>query len=56
MLREEGLYPKKIQRVFADSAEPDRLVEFSNAGYDIIGGVKNVEIKIDSVKRTTIHT
>lgn len=55
MLREEGLYPGKIQRVFADSAEPDRLVEFSNAGYDIIGGVKNVEIKIDSTKRTKIH-
>ena len=41
--------------IYADSAEPDRIQEFRDAGYNVIGSVKDVINSIDFVKRFKIH-
>ena len=41
--------------IYADSAEPDRIQEFREAGYTVIESVKDVINSIDFVKRFKIH-
>src|SRR3989304_5831592 len=41
--------------IYADSAEPDRIQEFREAGYNVIESVKDVINSIDFVKRFKIH-
>lgn len=55
MLKRHKLKPKQIDRVFADAASPDKILEFTYAGYECVGGVKDVEAKIDSVKSVQVH-
>lgn len=55
MLAEEGLRPRDLNAVFGDSAEPDRQAEFSAEGYLMYDGIKNVNDKLDSVKRVKVH-
>ncbi|WP_409200644.1 PBSX family phage terminase large subunit [Methanobrevibacter sp. DSM 116169] len=55
LLAKHELSPTNLDMVYADSANPDDIEEFNRAGFDIVGGVKNVEAKIQSVKQTVIH-
>lgn len=50
LIARHNLHPNDIQTVFADGAEPDRLVEFMNAGYYVTSGIKNIQTKINAVK------
>jgi phage terminase large subunit len=42
--------------IYADTAEPDRIEEFSNAGFNIYPSDKDVKLGIDFLKRKRIHT
>jgi len=46
---------KKSSYFFADCAEPARIQEFFNAGYNIIDANKDVVDGIDTVKRFNLH-
>jgi len=41
--------------IYADGAEPQRIKEISNAGYNIFAANKDVKLGIDACKRQTIH-
>jgi len=41
--------------VFADSAEPDRIKEFEDAGFNIIPAEKDIHDGIDTVRRYKLH-
>jgi phage terminase large subunit len=41
--------------LICDSAEPDRMKEFEEAGFVVVGADKNVKIGIDFVQRQKIH-
>ena len=51
----DELQVSKTFQIYADSAEPDRIQEFRDAGYNVIGSVKDVINSIDFVKRFKIH-
>lgn len=55
MLRKHNLNPSSIDTVFCDSAEPDRIEEWSDYGFNAVGGVKDVNAKINAVKSTKLH-
>lgn len=55
MLARHSLKPHDIVKVFGDGAEPDRMIEFRQAGFDMIPGIKDVEAKLNAVKTTPIH-
>lgn len=46
---------KRRSYVFADSAEPDRIKEFEDAGFFIIPAEKDIHDGIDSVRRYKLH-
>ena len=55
MLFENKLLPQHLSTGYGDKAEPDRIKEFNQAGYPMIGGVKDVNAKITTTKQTKIH-
>jgi phage terminase large subunit len=55
MLLEEGLRPQDLDKVYCDAAEPDRIEEFCQAGFDAIGGVKNVAARLETTRSVKIH-
>ena len=55
MLFENNLLPKQLDTGYGDKAEPDRIKEFNQAGYPMVGGVKDVNAKITTTKQTRIH-
>lgn len=55
MLRKYNLNPSKLNKLYADAAEPDRIQEFCDYGYDAVGGIKDVSAKIQAVKRVKVH-
>lgn len=55
LLRKYNLNPNQVDTVYCDSAEPDRIQEFCDYGFNAIGGIKNVDAKIEAVKSCTLH-
>lgn len=55
MLKKYKLLPEMLETGFGDSAEPDRIEEFSQAGYPIDKSIKDVTAKITTTKQTRIH-
>lgn len=55
LLRKHGLTPNSLEAVYCDSAEPDRIQEFMDYGYNALGSIKNVETKINAVKSCRLH-
>lgn len=55
MLFRHRMYPDNLDMGWLDSAEPDRIEEFRQAGYPVEGGVKDVRAKISTTKQTRIH-
>lgn len=55
LLEEQGLKPSDLDKVYCDAAEPDRIEEFCQHGFDAVGGVKNITAKLGAVKRTQVH-
>lgn len=51
----EKVIPNKRLPVYADSAEPDRILEFKRAGFNIKPAKKNVNDGIDYIKRLRLH-
>ena len=54
-LKRHNMNPSQVDTVYCDSAEPDRIQEFCEYGFNAIGGVKNVDAKINAVKSCKIH-
>jgi len=54
-LAEYGLVPKSLHTLYCDSAEPDRIAEFAQAGYNAVGADKNVKAGIGVVKSVKLH-
>ena len=50
------LIPNKRKKIYCDSAEPARIKELRNAGFNAIAANKNVKDGIDFVKRCEIYT
>ena len=55
MLFENKLLPEHLTTGYGDAAEPDRIKQFQQAGYPMVGGVKDVNAKITTTKQTRIH-
>lgn len=55
MLFNHKLLPEHLDIGYGDKAEPDRIREFNEAGFNMIGGVKDVNAKITTTKQTKIH-
>lgn len=55
MLNGMKLKPNQITKVYADSAEPDRIEEFCNEGFDCVPANKSVTDGIEAVRRTKVH-
>lgn len=55
MLYANNLLPKHLSTGYGDKAEPDRIKEFNDAGFPMVGGVKDVNAKITTTKQTKIH-
>lgn len=55
MLFQNNLLPKHLDTGYGDAAEPDRIKEFNQAGFPMVGGVKDVNAKITTTKQTRIH-
>ena len=55
MLFKHNLLPKHLSTGYGDKAEPDRIKEFNQAGFPMVGGVKDVNAKITTTKQTTLH-
>lgn len=55
MLRMHNLNPNSIDTLFCDSAEPDRIQEWCDYGFNAVGSIKDVNAKINSVKATKLH-
>lgn len=53
--RMEGMGISKTDDIFCDSAEPDRIQELCNSGYNAKPSRKDVKAGIDYVKGQTIH-
>jgi len=54
-LRRHNLNPSQVDTVYCDSAEPNRIAEFNEYGFNAVGGVKNVDAKLDAVKSCKLH-
>lgn len=54
-LEDHGLNPQILDTLYCDSAEPDRIEEFSQAGFNAVPAEKPVNAGIDTVKRVKIH-
>lgn len=55
MLFTHRLLPEHLSVGFGDSASPDRIAQFNEAGYKMEGSVKNVTAKIETTKQTKLH-
>lgn len=55
LLYEHGLSFNDISVSYADSADPEKIANFNEAGLYTRGSIKNVKIKIDTAQETTIH-
>lgn len=55
LLHKHGLNPSKLEAVYADGAEPDRIEEFSGYGFNIKPGIKDVLAKTQTARSTMIH-
>ena len=55
MLQRHGLNPSKLYNVYGDGAEPDRMEEFSQYGFKVVNGVKDVIAKTQATKSVQIH-
>ena len=55
MLYENKLLVSQLHVGFGDAAEPDRIEEFSQAGFPIEPSVKDVSGKINTTKQTKLH-
>ena len=55
MLQKHGLNPSKLQVVYGDGAEPDRMEEFRTYGFNVANGVKDVIAKTQATKSVKIH-
>lgn len=49
------LKPSSLDVVYCDSAEPDRIEEFSQAGFNAVGADKSVSAGIESVRSVCVH-
>ena len=54
-LRKHNLNPSQVDTVYCDSAEPNRIAEFCEYGFNAVGGIKNVDAKIEAVKSCKVH-
>ena len=54
--RLKDLIPNKRNKIYCDSAEPDRIKEIKSAGFNAVESKKNVKGGIDFVKRCEIYT
>lgn len=50
-----GMAPHLLEQSYGDAAEPDRIKEFSQRGYKMLPGSKQVLDRIDRTKTTRIH-
>ena len=55
MLFDHKLLPEHLSTGYGDKAEPDRIKEFNQAGFPMVGGVKDVNAKITTTKQTKLH-
>lgn len=55
MLKRNNLNPSNLDTVYGDKAEPDRIQEFNEYGYNMVGGIKDVNAKINATKSVKIH-
>lgn len=55
MLFKHEMLPSKLYCGWADSANPDKIEEFFQAGYNVEGSIKNVDRKISTTQQTAIH-
>lgn len=55
LLRKYGLNPGRLNKVYGDGAEPDRIQEFCDYGFDCVPGIKDVIAKTQAVKRVKVH-
>lgn len=55
MLRRHGLQPARINKCYGDGAEPDRIQEFCDYGFDTVPGIKDVIAKTNAVKSVKVH-
>lgn len=55
LLKKHGLNPSRLNKVYGDGAEPDRIQEFCDYGFDCVPGIKDVIAKTQAVKRVKIH-
>lgn len=55
LLLDNGLTPQSLHSMYGDAAEPDRIEEFKQKGYNAFGGSKNVLDRIENTKRFKIH-
>ena len=55
VLNDEGLTPGKLDKVYCDAAEPDRIEEFCQQGFDAVPGVKDVAARLETNRSVQIH-
>nr|WP_243687951.1 PBSX family phage terminase large subunit [Methanobacterium formicicum] len=55
VLNDEGLTPGKLDKVYCDAAEPDRIQEFCQRGFDAVPGVKDVAARLETNRSVQIH-
>ena len=55
LLLRHDLLPRFLQGVYCDAANPDKIEEFCQNGFNAVGGVKNVTAKVQTTKQTKIH-
>lgn len=55
LLAEMNLRPESLEKVYCDAAEPDRIEEFCQAGFDAVGGTKKVKSRVDKMKTVNVH-
>lgn len=55
LLEDNGLTPNMIDRCWGDAAEPDRIEEFKQNGFNMYPGSKDVLGRIDKVKQVKVH-
>lgn len=55
LLKKHGLNPSSLEALHCDAAEPDRIEEFCQYGFNALPSVKNVQEKINAVRAVTVH-
>lgn len=55
MLFSHNLLPNHLHAVYCDSANPDKMEEFHQYGFNVEKGVKDVTAKIQTTKQTKLH-